>query len=271
MPQDVWRTFVEDENFMKVAVVQFNAKSGKTKNLEKAVNFVEKAIRNKAKFILLPEVFNYRGKPCKKEGFLKVAENIPGSSIEPFLEIAKKKKVFILAGSIYEKVKGFKKVYNSSVLIDDKGKIVAVYRKNNLFEASIDGKKIRESQYFLKGKKIKIARVGKFKMGLAICYDLRFSDIFLKYKKQGVDLLCIPSAFTKKTGRKDWEILLRCRAIENRCYVLAPNQVWKNSQGVECYGNSMIIDPSGKILSRASLKKEEIIYFSLRSVTIKNK
>ncbi len=254
---------------MRVAVIQLNAKNDKTKNLEKAVNSVEKAIRNKAKFILLPEVFNYRGKPCEKTGFLKVAESIPGPSIKPFLEIAKKNKVSILAGSIYERTKGSKKAYNSSVLIDDKGKIVSVYRKNNLFDANIDGKKIRESKYFFNGKKTQAANVDKFKIGLAICYDLRFSDIFLKYKKQGVDLLCIPSAFTKKTGQLHWETLLRSRAIENRCYVLAPNQVGKNSQGVECYGNSMIIDPNGKILSRASLRKEEIIYSYLSFATIK--
>ena len=113
---------------------------------------------------------------------------------------------------------------------------------------------------FSAGKNTALAKVEGMKTGLSICFDLRYPEMYRKYFLKGAEVLCVPSSFTRTTGRAHWEILLRARAIENKCYVLAPNQAGKNGQGVTCYGNSMIVDPWGRILARASNNKEEIIY-----------
>ncbi|MGE0267821.1 MAG: carbon-nitrogen hydrolase family protein [Candidatus Omnitrophota bacterium] len=256
---------------MKTAVIQLNATNHKSENIKKAVFFVEKAAKAKAEFILLPEVFVYRGKLNEKDTRIEVFENIPGDTTAIFSELAKKYSTNILIGSIFEKSKNEKKAYNSSVLINNKGKIIAKYRKMNLFEAIIGNKKVSESQQFLSGKDPVVARIGKFKIGLSICFDLRFSGLYKGYYKQGVHILCVPSAFTKITGKAHWEILLRARAIENLSYVLAPNQIGRDAKGIEYYGHSLIVDPWGKILKEATADREEIIYATLDMKTIKKK
>lgn len=248
---------------MKVALIQLNAGDDKKRNLDRALRLTLEAIRRKAEFILLPEVFNYRGKSHLKKGYKPVAEYIPGPSTIPFMIFAKAHRVFILAGSIYERVKRQSKVYNTSVLINDKGKIIAKYRKIHLFKAALSKKNIDESKCLLAGKALKIEWVKDFKVGLSICYDLRFPELFRRYQKAGVDVICIPSSFTKTTGQAHWEVLLRARAIENLCYILAPNQFGKTPNGVETYGNSLIVDPWGKILARAPLNKTEILYAAI--------
>jgi len=247
---------------MKTAVIQFNAGDNKKKNFDRAIDFIEKAIKQNAKFILLPEIFIFRGNLKRASG--EISETIPGSTINALAKIAKSNKVFILAGSIHEKVKGQKKVYNTSILIDDRGRIKAKYRKINLFDVTLGQKKIRESDCFLAGRQPVSVGVGGFKIGLSVCYDLRFPELYRHYAKQCVDILCVPSAFTYETGKAHWEVLLRARAIENFSYVLAPNQVGKDSRGIKTYGHSMIINPWGKILAQASETKEEIIYADLR-------
>ncbi|MBP9855355.1 MAG: carbon-nitrogen hydrolase family protein [Candidatus Omnitrophica bacterium] len=255
---------------MKTAVIQFNATDNKNLNIKKAVFLVEKAAKAKAKFILLPEVFIYRGTWDEKIR-AAVYESIPGPTSSLFCSLAKKYSVHILLGSIYEKSKNSKKAYNSSVLIDNNGRIARKYQKMNLFEAIVGEKKIKESEQFLRGKKPVTAMIGKFKIGLSVCFDLRFPELYRRYYKEGVNVLCVPSAFTKITGQAHWEILLRARAIENLSYVLAPNQIGQDAKGIEYYGHSLIIDPWGRILKEASAEKEEIIYATLDVETIMEK
>ncbi|VAW18840.1 hypothetical protein MNBD_BACTEROID05-1213 [hydrothermal vent metagenome] len=252
---------------MKTAVIQVNAGRDKKKNIEKAVVFIKKAIQAKARFIVLPEVFN--GRFSLREAFQN-AEDIPGESLCPLMGLAKENKVFILAGSIYEKATGSKKCFNTSVLIDSKGKIIKKYRKINLFQANVGGVSVREKDVFLPGKRKARSFVEKFCVGLSICYDLRFPLMFQNISQKRFDILCVPSAFTQETGKAHWEVLLRARAIENFCYVLAPNQVGKDSRGICSYGNSMIVDPWGKVLARASNNREEIIYADVSSKVLKN-
>lgn len=244
---------------MKVVLIQLNAGPDKRKNIDRALRLVMEAVRKKAQWVILPEVFNYRG-PSKNKS---AAELIPGPSTAPLMLVARAHKVFILAGSIYEKVKGKGKVYNTSALINDRGKVIAKYRKINLFKARVGAKTIDETKTFLPGENPRLATVGGFKIGMSICYDLRFPELYRDYARKGADVLCVPSSFTKATGRAHWENLLRARAIENLCYVLAPNQIGKGAGGVATYGNSMIIDPWGKILARASDNKEQMIYVDL--------
>lgn len=244
---------------MKTAIIQLNAQADKKKNIKKALWLTERAIKSSAAFIALPEVFNYRG-PLHRNILSDVAEQIPGETVNPFLALAKQKKVFILLGSVYERIKNSKKAYNTSVFIDDKGKILGKYRKTHLFNALVGTRRINESRHFLAGKKLVTANAAGFKIGMSICYDLRFPAIYQQYSRAGCHVVVVPSSFTKRTGKAHWEVLLRARAIENCCYVLAPNQVGKDSNGVFSYGNSMIVDPRGEVLARASGRKEEIIY-----------
>jgi len=245
---------------MKVAAVQLRAGQNKKHNIENALSLTRRAIRRGAKFICLPEVFNYRG-PLSKNGLLNnIKERIPGESTAPFQAMAREGNVYILAGSVFEKIDGSRKVYNTSVLISPDGKITAKYRKTNLFTARIGTKKISESRNFRAGKQTAMSSVAGFKTGLTICYDLRFPEIFRSYSRRGADIVCVPSSFTRTTGAAHWEILLRARAIENACFIVAPNQIGKDHRGVFSYGNSLIINPWGKVVARASAAKEEIIY-----------
>jgi predicted amidohydrolase len=256
---------------MKIAVVQLNAQSDKEKNIKNAFKLVKQATRNKAKFIVLPEVFNFRGKVSRKELINNVSEKIPGPSTEIFMQWAKENDVCILLGSIYERAVNESKVYNSTVLINNKGKVEAIYRKINLFNAVVGKNKIRESDKFLAGKSKKIGDVFGYKVGLSICYDLRFPEIYKYYAQKGVDVICVPSAFTHQTGKSHWEVLLRARAIEGLNYVLAPNQVGVDNQGIRTYGNSMVIDPWGKILGNAKEASTKIIYSTLDKKIIKKR
>ena len=254
---------------MKVAIIQLGATADKARNLKKAVDFVCRAIDRRARLIVLPEVFIFRGRIRSGADVRAIAEAIPGASLIPLMELAKKHKVFILAGSIYEKTAGTDKVYNTSVFIDDRGAIRAKYRKIHLFEAVLGNKRIREADCFLAGCETATARAEKFKTGLSICYDLRFPEMYRKYAALGVHAVCVPSAFTYETGRAHWEVLVRARAIENRCYMLAPNQVGKSGGSVRHYGHSMIVGPWGEIIAVASGNKEEVIYGQLNLKDIK--
>lgn len=248
---------------MKAAVIQLSSTTDKSENLKKALDFVRRAIDRRARLIALPEVFIFRGRIRSRVDVRSVAETIPGESLRPLMALARRHKVFILAGSIYEKAAGEDNAYNTSVFIDDRGTIKARYRKIHLFEAVLGNNRIREVDCFMPGHKAALARAEEFKIGLSICYDLRFPEMYRKYAALGVHVLCVPSAFTHETGKAHWEVLVRARAIENRCYVLAPDQIGKSGKGVRHYGHSMIVGPWGEILAAASGDKEEIIYAQL--------
>lgn len=254
---------------MKIACIQFQSTNQKKANIHKAVDMVLRAARKGAKLIALPEVFSYRGY-LNTALSSTVGERIPGESLAPLMAAAKAQKVFILAGSVYEKAAQGHKFFNTSCFISLDGKIKAVYRKKNLFRARVGGRAIDETCHFLAGKSVSVARAGVFTVGLSVCYDLRFPRHFSDVACAGANVMCVPSAFTHQTGTAHWEILLRARAIENLSYVLAPNQIGTDEKGVRCYGNSMIVGPWGNILARASTAKEEIIYADLNLKAIKD-
>jgi predicted amidohydrolase len=256
---------------MRAAVIQLRAGDSKERNISKALSLVKCAVARKAKFILLPEAFHFRGKINPRRGYADIAEEIPGPSLKPFMQFAKDSKVNILAGSVCERIPGSQKVYNTSVLVNERGRIVAKYRKSHLFDATIGKVRVRESQHVTAGKNPVMATIGAWKMGLSICYDLRFADFYGSYRNKKADILCVPSAFTRMTGRAHWEVLLRARAIEGVCYVLAPNQIGKDAKGVVSYGNSMIVDPWGMVLARASGDREEIIFADLDKRVLRDK
>lgn len=234
----------------------------KEKNLKQAEKLISKAVKNNARFIVLPEVFNFRGKlSCAANA----AEPIPGHSTKFVSRLAKKYKIWILIGSMMERVgAGFTpahaKPFNTSVLINPRGKIIAKYRKMHLFDIRLKGKEILESKRNQAGKNPKIVKVQNAKVGLTICYDLRFPELYRYYSKKGAEIICIPSSFTKPTGEAHWHTLIKARAIENLCYVIAPNQAGVGSGGIKTYGHSLIVDPWGKILAEGPANKEAVIF-----------
>jgi predicted amidohydrolase len=243
---------------LKVAVVQLSAGSNKAKNVRRAIFLARSAAAKGAKFILLPEIFNARSPIDGKADLLRVVEAIPGPSTRPLIELAARYKIFILAGSILERTASGK-AYNTSVLISPQGKITARYRKQNLFDARIGAKTLKESRFILRGGDDVTVDVFGFKVGLSICYDLRFTSMYDRLRKKGAEIICVPSSFTAVTGKAHWEVLLRSRAIENQCYVLAPNQAGRDGKGVKTYGHSMIIDPWGRILRKAGYENERLL------------
>lgn len=248
---------------LKVAAAQMSSGSNKEKNLAQAKKLIALAVRKKAKFIVLPEVFNYRGDLNEA---VKFAEPVPGYSTDLISQLAKQYKIWILIGSMIEQSRRLgpgtqpSKPFNTSVLINPQGKIVSKYRKMHLFDIKLKGKQILESSRNQAGKNPKLAKIENIKVGLSICYDLRFPELYRYYSKKGAQVLCIPSSFTKPTGEAHWHTLIKARAIENLSYVIAPNQAGIGSGGIKTYGHSLIVDPWGKILAEGPANGETVIF-----------
>ncbi len=250
---------------MRVALVQFQAGLDPHENLRRASGFVKQAARKGARFVLLPEVFLGRNPRSDSQ------EEPWCAALRRLRALASRERIYILAGSVREKrTKRQEKPYNTSFLINDRGEIQAAYRKIHLFNARVDGMILREDRVFKPGRRRVWTDVGGYRVGLSICYDLRFPGMYRYYARAGAEILCVPAAFTRTTGKAHWEVLLRARAIENQCYVLAPNQVGTDGQSIVCYGRSMIVDPWGNIMVQASETNEEVVLGILAKHTIKN-
>ena len=245
---------------MKVGLIQLNSGQNKKNNIHRTCGHIDKAIDGNAKLIVLPEVYNYRGPLIGSDLYYKIAENIPGESTQVLMEMAKTNNVWILCGSLYEKGPN-KKIYNSSIVINNEGKIIAKYRKIHLFKAIINGTIIDESEIFLSGEEPVVVDINGFKIGLSICFDLRFPELYRKYYKNKVDVIAVPSSFTSRTGKDHWKPLLQARAIENHSFVLAPNQFGIDGNNVETYGHTMFIDNNGK--TKTMNKDEEGILYGI--------
>ena len=237
------------------AAVQLCAGSDKAVNLDKAESFIAEAARHEAQLVALPEVFAWRG-PRAEEA--TNAEPIPGPTTNRFAELARKLQIHLVAGSILELAGP--KPFNTSVLFDPRGNLVARYRKVHLFDIDIPGHvTIRESDTRCGGDTVVTARTALGVIGMSVCYDLRFPELYRQLTLAGAEIVVVPSAFTFPTGAAHWEILLRARAIENQVYVIAPDQIGRSPSGVTDFGNSMIIDPWGKPLARAA-DREMLIF-----------
>lgn len=232
-------------NHLKVTLVQIDAGRNVQDNLTRIRQLLTGV--GATDLIALPEVFSIRG---SDEDFRNQATPLTGPLLNFLASIAHRHNAWVLAGSIMEKHDSG--LYNTSVLLNRRGEIAASYRKIHLFEAQLEsGQIIRESDLWQAGTEPVMAEVDGWQCGLAICYDLRFPELFRHYSAKGAQLLFLPSNFTQRTGKDHWEILLRARAIENQCFVIAPNQCGTNPHtGVTSYGNSMIIGPWGEILTR---------------------
>jgi predicted amidohydrolase len=232
------------------AAIQMSAGSEKEANLERAERLVRTAASYGAGFIALPETFNWRG---KRGAEASAAETIDGESISLMARLARELKVHIVAGSITEHIEGEEKTYNTSVMLGPDGVRMGVYRKIHLFDIDLPGRvTVKESAVRLSGSEVVCVAAAVGAVGLSICYDLRFPELYRRLAFEGAKVLTVPSCFTFPTGEAHWESLLRARAIENQAYVVAPAQFGPNVHGFSDYGNSMIVDPWGRVLGRAS-------------------
>ena len=219
----------------------------KAANIAEAEKWIREAAAQGAQVVALPEVFVWRG--VKREE-RQAAEPIPGPTSERLAVLARELSIYILGGSILEQVPGSDKAYNTSLLFSSEGRLLAKYRKIHLFDVDLkEGVSIKESDTRARGEAVVVTETELCAMGLSICYDLRFPELYRKMAAKGAQLMFVPSAFTAYTGKAHWEPLLRARAIENQSYIVAPAQFGKHPNGFETHGHSMIVDPWGKILA----------------------
>jgi predicted amidohydrolase len=232
------------------AAIQMTAGSDKPANLERAERLVREAASHGASLIALPETFNWRG---KRGAEAAAAETLEGESISLMARLAGELKVHIVAGSITEHFDGQEKTYNTSVMLGPDGAKMGVYRKIHLFDIDLPGRvTVKESASRIAGTEVVCVAASVGAVGLSVCYDVRFPELYRRLAFAGAKILTVPSCFTFPTGEAHWEALLRARAIENQAYVIAPAQFGTNVHGFPDYGNSMIIDPWGRVLGRAS-------------------
>jgi len=232
------------------AAVQFQVGGDKQANFEIVERLTRQAAARGARLVGLPELF-YWGGPREQEAV--AAEAVPGPTTRRLSDLARALGVYLVGGSILEKVDGDSRVYNTCCTFDPEGTMVALYRKVHLFDVDIgDRVAVRESDTRRAGDRAVVLPTDLGTIGLAVCYDLRFPELFRRLVDRDAVLVCMPSAFTLATGAVHWEPLLRARAIENQLYVVAPNQVGRGASGIANYGNSMIVDPWGTVLARAA-------------------
>jgi predicted amidohydrolase len=238
---------------LKVSCIQLCTSNDVEYNLKRTKKFFLQAVRQKTNFVLTPEVSSKIS--LNKKLLLKSATSMEKDIyLKEMKSLARRYKKWILVGSLILKIKN--KLVNRSVLISSKGKVQCYYDKIHMYDAKLSSKeKYFESKIFNPGKKIKIAKLPWGKLGLSICYDLRFPNMYRKMSKRGAIFLSVPSAFTETTGKKHWHTLLKARAIENFSYVFAPGQAGKHCNGRKTYGHSLIISPDGKILKELGTKE----------------
>ncbi len=232
---------------MRAAVAQLNSTAEKARNLETAERLVREGAGRGAELVALPEKWNLL---AAGEELLAGAEPLDGPSLGAARSWARELGIHLLAGSVAERGAG-EKSFNTSVLIGPGGEDLATYRKIHMFDVDVDGVAYRESDYEEPGEEIVAASLGEVGLGLSVCYDLRFPELFRILAVRGARILAVPSAFTRATGRDHWEPLLRARAIENQAFVLAPNQVGEAPPHFVSGGRSMIVDPWGVVLATA--------------------
>ena len=241
----------------RVSCIQLCSSDNVEYNLIKTKRLILKAVKQRTNFILTPEVSSKIS--LNKKKLLKTATSMDKDFyLHEIKGLAKKYKKWILIGSLILKI-GKNKLVNRSILISPKGRIKCYYDKIHMYDAKLSkNEKYFESKLFKSGNKIKLAKLPWGKIGLSICYDLRFPGMYKKMSKLGAMFISVPSAFTETTGRKHWHTLLKARAIENISYVFAPGQAGKHCNGRRTYGHSLIVSPDGKILKELG-KKEGVI------------
>jgi predicted amidohydrolase len=229
------------------AAIQMSSTPNKVENLDTAERLVRSAASSGAGLIALPELWNCHG---LDDVYKENAEPIPGPTTEFLGGLAQELGVYLLGGSILEGTSRSTKLHNTSTFFGPDGGMSAVYRKIHLFDVKAPDREYLESKTIAAGTGIVTAKAGAATVGLSVCYDVRFPELYRLLALRGAEVLAVPAAFTLQTGKDHWELLLRARAVENQAYVVAPAQWGKKADGRWTYGRSMIVDPWGTVLSQ---------------------
>jgi predicted amidohydrolase len=242
---------------MRVAAIQLNSTADTAANMAAADRLTRAAAADGAKLIVLPEKWTVIG----AESELRAgAEELDGPAISWARAIARELEVDLLAGSITERVPGREKLANTSVHIDPQGEVKAVYRKVHMFDVDIGGRSYRESAVEEPGDEIVLSETASgVELGLSICYDLRFPELYRILAVRGARVIALPAAFTLPTTRDHWDTLVKARAIENQAFVIAANQIGPHPGGLHSGGRSMIVDPWGVVLAQAQDREGHVV------------
>ena len=241
---------------IKLALCQMKVVDDKDKNIEKAIEMIDKSINENADFIVLPEMFN---SPYENKKFIEYCENQNDSyTLSKISQIAKSNNVYILAGSIPEEEDG--KIYNTSYLFDRNGEIIAKHRKMHLFDIDVKGKiYFKESDTLTAGNDVTIANTEFGKIGIGICYDIRFPELGRLMVEKGASILFYPGAFNLTTGPAHWELLFRSRALDNQVYCVGVAPALDKTANYNSYGHSIITNPWGEVVVEGDYGEEVLI------------
>lgn len=251
----MYNTFMSSSQ-CRVSCLQLSTGEDLSENWAQLTLLFQQALLDQPDLIVLPEVCHFRVS-SKNRTVMDEAQALDGPFISAVCGLAAQHRVAILVGSFIER--SGDRCANTSVFIDEHGDILATYRKMHLFDAVVDERELRESAYFDRGETPVIVHWRGLKLGLSICYDLRFPELYRYYAREGVDVIMVPASFTTPTGKAHWHVLCRARAIENLSFLIAPNQVGAGAGGVDCYGHSLIVGPWGDILAEAPLAETAVI------------
>jgi len=242
---------------VKVAAVQLNAGADVAANVDVADRLTRAAAADGAELIVLPEKWTAIG---SDEQLRAAAETLEGPTVAWACALARELGVELVAGSFVETLEGTDKLANTSVHVDRRGELRAVYRKLHMFDVEVDGRSYRESDLEQAGSEIVLSHTDEgVELGMSICYDLRFPELYRILAVRGARVLTVPAAFTLATTRDHWETLLRARAIENQAFVIAANQIGEHPAGMRSGGRSMIVDPWGLVLAQAPDEPTHIV------------
>lgn len=242
---------------MRAAAVQLNSTADTEANLATADRLVRDAAARGAKLVVLPEKWSVLGPFEEMEAG---AEPLDGRFIRWSREVAAELGIDLVAGSVLEDVPGRTKRSNTSVHVAPNGEIRAIYRKLHMFDVEVDGVTYAESRHEQAGDEVVTSELADgTRLGMSICYDIRFPELYRALAAEAVEVIVIPAAFTMATTRDHWEVLVRARAIENQCFVVAPNQIGAHAPGQRSGGRSMIVDPWGLVLASAPDSETAIV------------
>jgi predicted amidohydrolase len=248
---------IAQERPVRAAAVQLTATADKARNLETADRLVRAAAKDGASLVVLPEKWSVYGPP---EDLRAGAEPLDGPALTWARDTARELAIDLVAGSIAERVDGRERGSNTSVHVGPDGRDRATYRKLHMFDVVVGGREYRESDTEEPGSEIVTSELADgTRLGMTVCYDLRFPELYRRLAVEGALVIALPSAFTEPTTRDHWEVLVRARAIEDQCFVVAANQVGRHAPGMRSGGRTMIVDPWGIVLAQAPDTETHVI------------
>jgi predicted amidohydrolase len=241
------------ERRLEVAAVQLSSQGRIAENLATCAELCAAAATRGAKLVVLPENFAFMGPESERSTHAEVLGDVDAPIQRALASLARRHAIFVVGGGMPERSENSERPFNTSIVIDPSGTLIASYRKIHLFDVDlVDGTTLRESASTTSGADPVLVSVADFKVGLSICYDIRFPELYRALVRMGAEILLAPSAFTLHTGKDHWHVLLRARAIESQCYVVAAAQWGKHPLGRTTYGHALVADPWGTVIAECS-------------------